>query len=217
MQVDLYFDYISPFAFFGWRNLFPLAQKYQAEVRLHPVVFGALLSHWGQLGPAEIPPKRVYTFKTVVRYAALHKIELRGPAQHPFNPLAALRMTLAAGERMPQVAQVLWDAIWVDGVDGGDPEALVQKLSQAGQDGPGLWAKAQTPAIKAELKSNTDAAIQRGVFGVPTFAVGEELFWGNDSLEWVALALQGKDPLDMDKVQHLVNRPRGTDRRQMQR
>lgn len=214
-QLEICFDYLSPFSYFGWQNARALCARRNLQLIPVPVVFGALLDHFGQRGPAEIAPKREYTFKTCARYAALHGIPMRGPKKHPFNSLAALRMSLreVAGERQIELAAAIWDAIWIEGIDGGDPAELQAAVTARGFDGASLLARTREPAVKDALRANTERAIARGVFGVPTFFAGDELFWGNDSLEYVELYLDGKDPLDRTHLTEVLARPRGVDRK----
>lgn len=213
MHVDFWFDFISPYAFFAWLRVGDVARAAGATLRARPVALAALLDHHGQLGPAEIPAKREHTFKDVARYAALHGIPLRGPAKHPFNPLTALRCSLpeVAGERQTHVIDALFRAGWSHGADLGDPEVVAGVLSEAGLDGPALVARTRDPAVKEALIAEGRAAIERGVFGVPTMDAGGELFWGNDRMDYVALRLAGRDPLP-GGVQSLLDRPAGARR-----
>lgn len=211
-RIDVYVDYISPYAYFGWRNVRRLAKERGLEIDVHPVVFAAMLSHWGHLGPAEIPPKREWTFKHVARYAAVNGIPLRGPKSHPFRSLLPLRVTVAHEDDRLAIVDALFDAIWAEGIDGQSEEETAAALDRRGFDGAALVEKTKDPAIKNRLKEITAAAIGRGVFGVPTFAVKDELFWGNDSLDHVALVLDGKDPLDPKLVEQILARPAGVHR-----
>lgn len=214
--VRVYLDFISPYAYFGWRNVRTLANERDLTLDVRPVVFAALLDHHGQLGPAEIPAKRVWTFKHIVRYAMLRGIPLVGPATHPFRTLTALRIAALPADPETQHRRVddLFDAIWgTGGIDGGDDDVIAAALTERGHDGAALVEAAKAPESKARLKDLTAEAIEAGVFGVPTFVVGDELFWGNDSLEYVALNLDGEDPLDGVVVDRFLSRPRGADRR----
>jgi 2-hydroxychromene-2-carboxylate isomerase len=213
--LDFYFDFISPFAYFASLRIAALAQTHGAVLAWRPVVFGALLAHWETKGPAEIPPKRVATFKTCLRYAASHGVPFEMPAIHPFKPITALRAALpeVSGRDAPRVIAALFAAGWQRGLDLGDDAVIAQALSDAGLDGAQLVARTRDDGAKAALKRSTDEAIARGVFGVPTMLVGDELFWGNDQLDYVALALQGRDPLDRERAARLLARPAGAQRR----
>jgi 2-hydroxychromene-2-carboxylate isomerase len=209
-HVDFYFDFISPYAYFAWLQIRDICRKNDATLSVHPILFAAVLEHHGQLGPAEIPSKRNATFKDIARFAAQRRIPLEGPKTHPFNPLTALRacQVSVAGDRQFDAIDAIYMAGWGHGADLGDPEAILNALVEHGMDGMGMVEKTRDPDIKAELRSATQAAIRRGVFGVPTMVVGEELFWGNDRLHFVELALQGKDPLP-DGIEAFLSRPAG--------
>lgn len=210
-KLDFYFDFISPFAFFAARAIEPLAQRCSVELVYRPVLFAGMLKHFGQLGPAEIPPKREYTFKFCSRYAAEQGLRLVGPKAHPFNPLTALRMSGVAGAQQAEVVQAIFDAIWLQGIDGSDGEALVGALERRGLPGSALHEAAQTSEAKNALRAQTEAAIARGTFGVPTFVaeVGgvEELFWGVDSLGHLERFCKGDDPLDREAIEGILSRP----------
>lgn len=194
--VDFYFDYLSPFAYLASLAAPDLASRNGARLRFRPVLFAGLLDHWGQLGPAEIPPKALHAFRACARYARARGIPLRSPRFHPFRPLIALRATLAASEdERPRVVRALYAHGWESGGDLGDAAEIGAALTAAGLDGPKLIDQAATEPVKQLLRVETDAAIQRGVFGIPTLVVGDEIFWGLDQLEYVELFLQGRDPL----------------------
>ncbi len=213
--LDFYFDYLSPFAFFAWRDIGKLCEKHQLELRAHPVVFGKLLDHWGQLGPAEIIPKRDWVSRFCLRYAALHGFEYNPPKFHPFNPLPALRLSLkeVSGGQQVAVIDALFNAGWTQGEDLGDLDNLIAILARAGIDAGENAEKITQQAVKDALASETSAAIDQGVFGVPTMIVGDQLFWGNDQFEHIGLLLEGKDPLDSLKHRSLESRPRKIDRK----
>ena len=213
-SIDFWFDFISPYAYFAAMRIGALAAKHAVAVRFRPVLFAGLLNHHGQLGPAEIPSKREHTFKDIVRFATLHNIELTGPAAHPFNPVTALRCALpeVAKDRQPDVIRALFVAGWGRGADLGDPAAIAKVLEDAGLDGSAMVAATRAPEVKQALKNEVAQAIERGVFGVPTVDCEGELFWGNDRLEYVALRLEGRDPLDPGAIQRLLEMPTGSTR-----
>jgi 2-hydroxychromene-2-carboxylate isomerase len=214
--VDFYFDYVSPYAYFAWLRIGELcAARGNVELRIHPVLFAGLLDHWGQRGPAEVPPRRAWVFRDGARYAARHGIPLAWPAAHPFNPLLALRLSLPGTEQR-RVISAIFDAGWARGGDLGAPEQLRRALDDAGLDGAGRLAAAAAPEVKAALRAETDAAIARGVFGVPTMIAGDELFWGSDRLDDLAAHLDGRDPLDdahRARLREVMARPRAADRK----
>ncbi len=175
-EVSFVYDVISPFAYLA----LPRLPELPAQVRYVPVLFAGLLQHFGQLGPAEIPSKRRFTYRFALWRARRLGLPMRMPPKHPFNPLAALRLILAAGNDARAAATVL-DAVFRDGRDVSDP-AVIAELAQA----LGVAAPAQALAreeIKQRLRANTDWAIARGVFGVPTLVIGGEIFWGHDAID----------------------------------
>ena len=166
------------------------------------MLFAGLLNHWGQLGPAEIPPKATHVLRTTVRHARHRSVPFKPPRFHPFRPLTALRLCVreVCGDAQPRVVEAIFKAGWGRGIDLGSAEELSACLTDAGLDGGGLLAKTGEPEAKASLAQETEGAIALGVFGVPTYAVaaneGIELLWGHDMLEQLDMVLSGSDPLD---------------------
>ena len=173
---DWYFDVISPFAYLQWVRL--RRDHPQLPLRPRPLLFGALLQHHGQLGPAEIPGKREFTYRFVVWEARRLGIALRFPPAHPFNPLAALRLILAADDRVAATDAVLAH-IWHDGLAADSAEALGGVAAALGI--VEIGAAIARDEVKSALRINTEEAIARGVFGVPTLFIDGALFWGNDA------------------------------------
>jgi 2-hydroxychromene-2-carboxylate isomerase len=134
------FDFISPFAYFGWIRMRALEERYACEVQYEPVLYAGLLDHWGLLGPAELPPKRTFILSHCLRFASRHGIPFRGPKAHPFNSLTALRVSLpeVAGDDQLRVISTLWTAIWAEGIDGASKSEIVRVLDGAGLDGTSL-------------------------------------------------------------------------------
>jgi len=185
-SIRFYFDVISPYAYLAFERLPELLRGLSVTVDYRPVLFAGLLQHWGQKGPAEIEPKRQWTFRQVHWQAQRHGIPLQTPAQHPFNPLPLQRLLLAAGPNRRTVEAVLHHVWRGEGAPADDPERLAALTA--------LLAPALDPAsteVKQQLRSHTEAAAALGVFGVPSFALGERLFWGHDGLEMLADALHG--------------------------
>jgi 2-hydroxychromene-2-carboxylate isomerase len=191
--LDFWFDPISPYAYLAFERLPQALEGCSWRVRYRPLLFGALLQHWGQLGPAEFEPKRAWTMRQVHWLAHETGVEFALPAQHPFNPLALQRLALACGEvdGLPsrRVVEALFHHVWRGGgADANDP-ARLQALQHALQ--PAL--DPQGEAVKQRLREHTGEAIALGIFGVPTIALEGKLFWGLDALPMVKAALLG-DP-----------------------
>lgn len=183
--LDWYFDFISPFAYLQWRRL----RRDHADVALNPkpLLFAAILNHVGQLGPAEIPQKRRHTYRIVLWQARQAGVPLVFPPAHPFNPLPALRLCLAAPDRMRAI-DAIFAHIWERGRQADSIEALADVARELGIEDPA--AAIARDGVKRELLGNGEEAIALGVFGVPTLRVRDELFWGNDA---TALALAYRD------------------------
>jgi 2-hydroxychromene-2-carboxylate isomerase len=206
--VDFYFDYLSPYAYLAALAAPDLCARHEARLQFRPVLFAGLLDHWGQRGPAEIAPKGFFALRSCLRYARQRGIPLRMPTYHPFNPLTALRATLAAGadEDRPRAVRALFELGWAEGRDLGDAAEIERALTAAGLDGRALVAAASDGDIKAALRKETEAAIAEGVFGIPTMIVDGELFWGLDQLEYLELFLEGRDPIAGVDLSELVSK-----------
>ena len=199
---DWYFDFISPFAYIAFTRLERLSDGLQ--LRYHPVLFAALLNHWEQKGPAEIPGKRIWTYRWCTWWAAQQGIAFRLPAVHPFNPLPYLRLAIAAGNT-PQVIQRIFEALWTTGTDPGDPHQFAA-LARSLEVDASLLAD---QAIKDSLKRETEQAIACGVFGVPTFIVDGELFWGADAMEFLEAYLANPELLASNEMKRVGTLPVG--------
>lgn len=198
-----YFDFLSPFSYLAFQKL----KKKELNFTLHPVTLGSLLNHWEIKGPGEITPKREFLLKQCYRMAALEGITFTTPKTHPFNPLYALRMSLktASGDDQCKVIDAFWQAAWQKGKDLGDPDECLRVLNDVGLDAQKIYDLSFTKESRAEFKANISEAISYGAFGVPSFVVGDELFWGQDSLKYLELYLKGEDPLDRDIFQQAID------------
>jgi 2-hydroxychromene-2-carboxylate isomerase len=184
-QITFFLDFISPYAYLAFEQLPQALQGLSYRVEYRPVLFAGLLKHHGQLGPAEIAGKREWTYRQVLWLAHAHGIPMQMPAAHPFNPLGLLRLALACGANR-YVCETLFRHVWRGGADAADA-ARLQALQQE-------LAPARDPAsdeVKNELKQATQAAIDGGLFGVPTLAVDDKLFWGFDALPMLRAYLEG--------------------------
>ncbi|MFK7962844.1 MAG: DsbA family protein [Burkholderiaceae bacterium] len=175
-----YFDFISPYAYLQSTRLDRLAAA--EPVECIPVLFAGLLGHWGHSGPAELAPKRKWTFEQVTWVAHRDGIEMTMPSHHPFNPLPLLRLAAALNNDREVIARVFrW--VWVEGNTPDDKPALARLISELGLTSEDIV----TPTVKSAIKKNTEQAIEAGVFGVPTVQLNDRLFWGDDATE-MALA-----------------------------
>lgn len=185
--LDWYFDVISPFAWLQWQRLHRDHPALAARLRPVPVLLAGLLAHHRTLGPAEIPGKRRFTYRHVLWRARRDGLRLAFPPAHPFNPLPALRLILAAGGSHAAVAAV-FDHVWGQGGAGDSAAALAPVARGLGI--ADAAAAIADPVVKARLQDNTAAAIAAGVFGVPSLAIAGEVFWGDDAtamaVDWLA-------------------------------
>ncbi len=202
-DLHFHFDFISHNAYLAWLRIHDIAAASGRRVVPIPTLFAGLLNAHGQLGPAEIPAKARWMAKDVLRKAALLDIPLARPASHPFNPLLALRVSsldMDADTRR-RLIDGLFRATWAETLDVSATGVVAHVARAAGLDGEKAIAEASRPAVKARLREQTDAAIAKGVFGVPTVEVEGEIFWGYDDLPMLELYLRGEDPLDPKKLE----------------
>ena len=190
---DWYFDFISPFAYLQSERLAELGPK--VSVRYRPVLFAGILEACGQKGPAEIASKRTFTYRFVVWEAKRQGITLKFPPEHPFNPLPLLRLALACDCR-PAAIHRIFRFVWHDGRL---PDLPIEWAELTGELGiPDAAARIDSADVKDALRRNTDEAIARGVFGVPTIAIGDALFWGADATgmaaDYIAAGCRFADP-----------------------
>jgi 2-hydroxychromene-2-carboxylate isomerase len=201
-----YFDFVSPFAYICLHRLKELPPDLQIEYR--PVLFAGLLNHWGQKGPAELPTKRRYTYRWSHWWAHSLGIPLRYPAAHPFNPLHHLRLAIASNTN-PEAVRRIFDAVWTTGADASDTGGFAALCSELGA----TPEKLGSPEVKDTLRKNTEDAAARGVFGVPTFEVDGELFWGADSIEFLKDYLKDPSAINNQEMHRLDNLPVAAARR----
>lgn len=188
-HITFYLDFISPYSYLAFEKLPSTLMGLSYSVSYRPVLLGAILRHHGQLGPAEIEPKRAWTYRHVQWLGHHHGVELAMPAVHPFNPLPLLRLALAssrAGEPNRYVCETVFRHVWCGGADALEParlQVLREKIEPASEP--------DDDAVKAQLRQYTDEAIAGGVFGVPAFEVEGRLFWGFDALPMLRNYLDG--------------------------
>lgn len=208
MKVSWVFDVISPYAYLAFKQLprFPAT----TTIEYIPVLFAGLLSHFGQLGPAEMTTKRRFTYRFVQWRARQLRIPMHWPPAHPFNPLTAQRLIIAAGADRRAV-ETVFGAIFADGRDIQSPQVIADLALELGI--ADTSAAVDNPAIKQQLRDNTDWAITRGIFGVPTLVIGEELFWGLDAMDMALDYLADPQLFNDPEMQRLDRLPLGVVRK----
>ncbi len=209
-QITFYLDFISPYAYLAFEHLPRALEGLSYSVEYRPVLFAGMLKEHGQLGPAEIAPKRDWTYRQVLWLAHQHGIAMQMPAQHPFNPLALLRLAIACGaggSANRHVCETILRHVWQGGADASDAARLETLGAQLKP------ARAATgDEVKAELKSNTERAIAGGVFGVPSLQVDGKVFWGLDSLPMLRGYLCGDAWFEGDTWNSVSQLPSGISR-----
>lgn len=201
-----YFDFVSPYAYLQFAAYPELMQT--AELR--PLLFAGLLNHWGGKGPAEIPAKRLQTYRYTYWQAGQHGIEMTYPPAHPFNPIQALRLALALDCRFDAV-RAIFEFIWKEGRSVTDEwPALVQHLDLSVAAADAMIAEQR---VKDALAANGREAIARGVYGVPTFDTGAELFWGLDATDMLLDYLVDGAVFDEPEMRRIAALPIGAARK----
>ena len=193
-QITFYLDFISPYAFLAFERLPEVLKGLSYNVVYKPVLFAGMLKEHGQLGPAEIAPKREWTYRQVLWLAHSLGVPMQMPASHPFNPLAHLRLAIAASDTAQvdggavnrYVCESILRHVWRSGAEAADPQRMQALLAQLGPR-----RDPQDAAVKAALQSNTQKAIAAGVFGVPAMVVDGRVFWGLDALPMLRGYLTG--------------------------
>ena len=198
--IDFHFDFLSPYAYLAWTQIHDVARRHGATVRPVPTLLAALLAHGQTRGPAEIPAKRVYVFVDTLRTARHLGVPFGPPPAHPFNPLLALRAcSVVDGDAQRRLIDALFAQTWGGGVDGqrvgcDAADKLARAAATANLDDKDLVARAHSDEAKNALRKHTDAAIARGVFGVPTMTTGDgpsRFFWGYDAFPALERHLAG--------------------------
>lgn len=192
-SVEFYFDFISPAAYLAWTQLPHVCADTGATLVYKPMLLGGVFQATGNSAPITVPLKGSYLFVDLDRFAKRYGVPFVLNPHFPFNTVGLMRMAVAlldrGDARFAAFCGAIFNAIWADAKALGDPEVLATVLQQAGLDPDELLALTSEPDVKEALKRATEAAVQRGVFGAPTLFVGEQMFWGQDRLDFVREAL----------------------------
>ena len=191
-QVEFYFDYGSPASYLAWTQLPGLAARTGASIVHRPLLLGGVFKATGNSSPISVPAKGAYMERDLERCARHMGVPFRMNDAFPINTLGLMRGAVAAQRegKLEPYSTAIFEAIWTQNREMGQPEVIAAVIEAAGLDAQGLMERTADPAIKDELKATTGEAVSRGVFGAPTFFVGGEMFWGQDRLDHVERALQ---------------------------
>jgi 2-hydroxychromene-2-carboxylate isomerase len=192
--LEFYFDFGSPTAYLAHKRLGQLAKQYNLEVVYRPILLGGVFKASGNSSPVAVPAKGKYMLEQdLPRFAKRYGVPLNFNPHFPINTLNLMRGVIAA-ERLDCVepyVNAMFDAVWVDGKNMGDPEVVAATLADTGLDAEALLELSQDGEVKAELISRTEEAVARGCFGAPSMFMDDDMFFGQDRLDFVEEALQG--------------------------
>lgn len=191
--VEFFFDFGSPTSFVAHRRLPAITAAAGAELRYRPMLLGGVMKATGNSPPFAVPAKGAYTGRDLARYAKKHAIPLAMNPHFPINTLSLMRAaaSLEGSGTFAAFVEAMFNAMWLKPRNMGDAGEVVAALNEAGLDGAGIVAGAESQEAKDRLKATTEEAVSRGVFGAPTFFVGDEMFFGQDRIDWIADILGG--------------------------
>jgi 2-hydroxychromene-2-carboxylate isomerase len=211
MKLTWYFDFISPFAYIQHCQFDRLPDN--VEVEYKPILLAGLLNYWNNVGPAEIEPKRIFTYKHCYWLAKKNNIPFKMPPAHPFNSLNALRLAIAMGNQ-PDAIQTIFETIWKQGLSL-EAEETLQYLEDK-LEVTDLAAMIMQPSVKDKLRQNTEEAASQSVFGVPTFMPTEnskEIFWGLDAFDMLLDYIQDPVNFNDQEMKRIETLPIGVQRK----
>lgn len=191
-KLEFYFDYGSSYSYLADTQVAGVCARAGAELIYRPMLLGAVFKETGNGSPASIPAKGIYSLRDLHRWAERYGVPFAFNPHFPVNTLKLMRMAVAA-QRLGVFAQyhaAVFRGMWVEERNLGEAAAVAALLTAAGLDAAQLAGEAEREEVKSALKANTQEAIDRGVFGAPALFVGDELFWGNDRLDFAEAALR---------------------------
>ncbi|TQV73682.1 2-hydroxychromene-2-carboxylate isomerase [Aliikangiella marina] len=210
-KLTWYFDFISPFAYIQFKQFSRLPDDTQLELK--PILLAGLLKHWNNVGPAEVPPKRTFTYQHCHWRAHQLNISFKMPPNHPFNSLLGLRLAIAC-ENDPSAIETIFNVIWQEGMDLNSREA--ESYLAANLPLKNIQSAAANTNVKERLRTNTEQAAAEQVFGVPSFVTQDTnkmMFWGLDAFDMLLDYLQSKQFFESPEMQRLKNLPEGIQRK----
>jgi 2-hydroxychromene-2-carboxylate isomerase len=191
--IDFYFDFGSPTAYLAHKRLQQLSEQYGCTLNYEPILLGGLFKASGNTSPVTVPAKGKYMMaEDLPRFARLYQVPLVINPHFPINTLNLMRGAVAMqGQNYFETyVDAVYDAIWVNKENMGELEVIGRVLADAGLDAEQIIASTQDPEVKTQLISNTESAVALGCFGAPTMFMDGQMFFGQDRIQFIEMALQ---------------------------
>ena len=192
-SVEFYFDLGSPYSYLAYYRLLQMAEQQEIQIVYKPILLGGVFKATGNRSPIEIPVKGVYSILDMQRWAEYYQIPMQMNPHFPMNTLTLMRILtgvqLLSLEKFEQVLKLLFDAMFGTPQNLNEPTVLAEVLEPSGFSVEDIMSMVQSDVVKQKLITETEQAILRGIFGAPTFFVGDEMYWGQDRLHFVEQAL----------------------------
>ena len=191
--VEFYFDLGSPYSYLAYYRLLQMAEQQEIQIVYKPILLGGVFKATGNRSPIEVPVKGVYSILDMQRWAEYYQIQMQMNPHFPMNTLTLMRILTGVQllhlEKFEQVLKLLFDAMFGTPQNLNEPTVLAEVLKPSGFSVEDIMSMVQSEVVKQKLITETEQAIQRGIFGAPTFFVGDEMYWGQDRLHFVEQAL----------------------------
>ena len=191
--VEFYFDLGSPYSYLAYYRLLQMAEQQEIQIVYKPILLGGVFKATGNRSPIEIPVKGAYSILDMQRWAEYYQIPMQMNPHFPMNTLTLMRILTGVQllhlEKFEQVLKLLFDAMFATQQNLNEPTVLAEVLKPSGFSVEDIMSMVQSEVVKQKLITETEQAIQRGIFGAPTFFVGDEMYWGQDRLHFVEQAL----------------------------
>ena len=192
-SVEFYFDLGSPYSYLAYYRLLQIAEQQEIQIVYKPILLGGVFKATGNRSPIEIPVKGVYSILDMQRWSEYYHIPMHMNPHFPMNTLTLMRILTGVQllhlEKFEQVLKLLFDAMFGTPQNLNEPTVLAEVLKPSGFSVEDIMSMVQSEVVKQKLITETEQAIQRGIFGAPTFFVGDEMYWGQDRLHFVEQAL----------------------------
>ena len=192
-SVEFYFDLGSPYSYLAYYRLLQIAEQQEIQIVYKPILLGGVFKATGNRSPIEIPVKGAYSILDMQRWAEYYHIPMQMNPHFPMNTLTLMRILTGVQllhlEKFEQVLKLLFDAMFATQQNLNEPTVLAEVLEPSGFSVEDIMSMVQSDVVKQKLITETEQAIQRGIFGAPTFFVGDEMYWGQDRLHFVEQAL----------------------------